>query len=127
MTGRWQPRTATPGCFGPARRAASRKLRGALSDSLATCARAAYRLVDGHALLTEFGTPSATLVPSEVWSASRRGRLALLRLAPARYRFAEPLFAAVESRISVWPGRFCRDRALSGNEAAAAIVTIRLI
>ena len=63
--------------------------------SVATCTRAAYLLVGDHAPLARFGTPSETLIPTEVWNASPRGRLALLRAAQARHRFADAVVAAV--------------------------------
>jgi len=66
-------------------------------DSVAACLRAAFTLVGGHAQLADFGTPSETLIPPDVWNASRRGRLALLRLAPARLMFADAVFAAVRA------------------------------
>jgi hypothetical protein len=64
----------------------------------AGCIRAAFVLVGGHRGLATFGTPSATLIPPEVWDTSPRGRLALLRVAPARhgpadYRLAEAVAA----------------------------------
>jgi hypothetical protein len=65
------------------------------ADSMTDCTRAAYALIDGHVRLAEFGTPSETLIASEVWNASPRGRLALLRLAPARRGFADAIFARV--------------------------------
>ena len=64
-------------------------------ESVAACRRAAWVLVGGHALLAELGTPSETLIPSETWHASRRGRLALLRLPGVRQQFADTIFAAV--------------------------------
>jgi hypothetical protein len=66
-------------------------------EEVAACLRAAYALVGGHASLAEFGTPSETLVPPDRWNASPRGRLALLRLAPARRMFADAVFAAVRA------------------------------
>jgi hypothetical protein len=62
-----------------------------------TCLRAAYRLVKGHPLLAEFGTPSETLIPPDVWHASPRGRMALLRRPDARFRFGYALSAVVRS------------------------------
>jgi hypothetical protein len=60
-----------------------------------TCRRAAFFLVDGHALLAEFGTPSETLIPPELWAASPRGRKAILRAPVARHRFAYETATAV--------------------------------
>ena len=54
----------------------------------AGCLRAAYRLVGDYPGLIELGTPSETLVPAGAWLASERGRLAPLRVATARGRFA---------------------------------------
>jgi hypothetical protein len=61
------------------------------------CLRAAYRLVKGHVLLAEFGTPSETLIPPEVWHASPRGRMALLRLPSARFRFGYEMSVVVRT------------------------------
>lgn len=63
-----------------------------------TCRRAAFLLVDGHPLLAEFGTPSATLIPPETWAASPRGQKALLRVPVARYRFAPATAAEVRGQ-----------------------------
>jgi hypothetical protein len=63
--------------------------------SFAACLRAAWRLIGDHTLLAEFGTPSETLIPPGVWHASRRGRLALLRLPSTRRQYADTIFAAV--------------------------------
>ena len=71
-----------------------------------TCRRAAFLLVEGHALLAEFGTPSETLIPPEIWNASPRGRKALLRVPSARFRFAYVMAVAVARR-----GRLPRRRA----------------
>jgi hypothetical protein len=60
-----------------------------------TCRRAAFFLVDGPALLAEFGTPSETLIPAELWAASPRGRKAILRAPVARHRFAYETATAV--------------------------------
>jgi hypothetical protein len=65
--------------------------------SLAACLRGAWTLIGDHTLLAEFGTPSETLIPPEVWHASRRGRLALLRLPGTRRQFADTIFAAVRA------------------------------
>lgn len=62
-----------------------------------TCRRAAFLLVEGHALLAEFGTPSETLIPTEVWLASPRGRAALLRQPAARFRFGYETEMAVRA------------------------------
>jgi len=67
-------------------------------ESVAACLRAAFALVGGHAQLADFGTPSETLIPPDVWNASPRGRLALLRMAPARRMFADTVFAAVRAK-----------------------------
>jgi hypothetical protein len=58
-------------------------------ETAAACARALLVVVDGHAGLAATGTPSETLIPPETWNASPRGRAALLRQAPARYRIAD--------------------------------------
>ena len=56
-------------------------------DEVARCLGAAYRLVGDYPGLVALGTPSETLVASEVWLASARGRIAPLRVATARGRF----------------------------------------
>ena len=71
-----------------------------------TCRRAAFFLVDGHALLAEFGTPSETLIPPELWAASPRGQKAVLRAPVARHRFAYETATAVREG-----GRLPRRRA----------------
>jgi hypothetical protein len=63
--------------------------------TFAACLRGAWELIGVHTLLAEFGTPSETLIPPEVWHASRRGRLALLRLPGTRRQYADTIFAAV--------------------------------
>jgi hypothetical protein len=54
----------------------------------ARCHRAAFLLVGGYPGLIEFGSPAEALVPTATWLASPRGRLALLRVAGPRGRFA---------------------------------------
>jgi hypothetical protein len=83
----------------------------ACPQSVAACTRAAYALVDGHTLLAAFGTPSETLIPPEVWNASRRGRVTLLRVAPARLQFADAVFAEVAAEDQ------CLARALGAETA----------
>ena len=67
----------------------------ACPDSTAACARALLVVVDGHPGLAITGTPSETLIPPDAWNTSLRGRLALLRQAPARYRVADAFAAEV--------------------------------
>lgn len=64
-------------------------------ETAPACARALLVAVDGHAGLAATGTPSETLIPADAWDASPRGRLALLRQAPARFRIAESFAAEV--------------------------------
>jgi hypothetical protein len=64
-------------------------------QSFAACLRGGWQLIGGHTLLAEFGTLSETLIPSEVWHSSQRGRLALLRLPGTRRQYADTIFAAV--------------------------------
>lgn len=64
-------------------------------SSGAACRRAAFVLVGGQSKLLGFGSPSETLIPSETWFASPRGRLSLLRPPAARANFADVLYARV--------------------------------
>ena len=60
-----------------------------------SCRRAAWILIGGQPALATFGTPSETLVSPEVWTASQRGRKALLRVPAARPPFGYVLAAEV--------------------------------
>ena len=99
--GRFDDRPVTPAETrrlarrGAARRAAARHLRASArrasrpAPARPGCSSAATRCSPSSA------RPSETLIPPEVWNASPRGRLALLRLARARHRFADAIFAGV--------------------------------
>jgi hypothetical protein len=80
-------------------------------ESPASCRRAGYLLVGGHVQLAEFGTPSETLIPTQAWLASPRGRLALLRVPAARFRFGYETWAAVGAEDA------CLADALAGEVA----------
>jgi hypothetical protein len=69
-------------------------------ESPVTCRRAAFLLVEGHGSLAQFGSPSETLIPTDAWLASRRGRKALLRVPVARFRFAHETAMAVKAQDS---------------------------
>ncbi len=75
-------------------------------DSVRSCTRAAYQyfsaysgsdlFISGHnGLLMTVGSPSESLIASDLWNASPRGRAAVLRQPDVRSRDAEAILARV--------------------------------